>query len=339
MKRVALVGFGFMGRTHYGAWKKCRGAKVVAVCVTNLAHLSAKVEGNIAGVADNARLPKSIRLYDDFARLLKDGGFDIVDITTPTALHADMTVAALKAGYHVLCEKPMALTLRDCDRMLAAAKRAKRELLIAQCVRFFPEYAYVRELVRSGRYGKVVAADFSRFIAPPKWSPKGTDWFFDETRSGGVLFDVHVHDADYVAGTFGRPRRVQMVVHRNTKGFIDHTSTTYFYKDSFVTSDSSFAASSSLKWEATGRVFFEKATVSFGPFLKAPLTVYPDEGKAFSPKLGSKTGYEAEIAYFLKQVSGRLKSRILTAEDARGSIALLLRERSAARRGGKSDPT
>ena len=58
MKRVALVGFGFMGRTHYGAWKKCRGAKVVAVCVTNLAHLSAKVEGNIAGVADNARLPK-----------------------------------------------------------------------------------------------------------------------------------------------------------------------------------------------------------------------------------------------------------------------------------------
>ena len=330
MKRIALVGFGFMGRTHYGAWKKCRGAKVVAVCVTNLAHLSAKVEGNIAGVADNAKLPKSVRLYDDFARLLRDGGFDIVDITTPTALHADMTVAALKAGYHVLCEKPMALTLRDCDRMLAAAKRAKRELLVAQCVRFFPEYAYVRELVRSGRYGKVVAADFSRFIAPPKWSPKGSDWFFDEKRSGGVLFDVHVHDADFIAGTFGKPRRVQMAVHRNARGFADHTSTTYFYRDAFVTSDSSFAASASLKWEATGRVFFEKATVSFGPFLKAPLTVYPEEGKAFSPRLKSKTGYEAEVEYFLARVEGRPGERILTAKDARDSIALLLKERVSA---------
>ena len=330
MKRVALVGFGFMGRTHYGAWKKCRGAKVVAVCVTNLAHLSAKVEGNIAGVADNAKLPKSVRLYDDFARLLGDGGFDIVDITTPTSLHADMTVAALRAGYHVLCEKPMALTLRDCDCMLAAAKRAKRELLVAQCVRFFPEYAYVRELVRSKRYGKVIAADFSRFIAPPKWSPKGADWFFDETRSGGVLFDVHVHDADFIAGTFGRPKRLRSVVHLNGRGFADHTSTTYFYRDAFVTSDSSFAASASLKWEATGRVFFEKATVSFGPFLKAPLTVYPSDGKAFSPRLPSKTGYEAEVEYFLAQVEGRLSERILTAKDARDSIALLLKERVSA---------
>ena len=334
MKKVAIVGFGFMGKTHYGAWRKCRGAKVVAICDSNLAQLTAKVKGNIKGVADNSAVPKSVKVYDDFAAMLAAGGFDIVDITLPTLLHPKMSVAALEAGYHVLCEKPMALELKDCDRMLAAAKKAKRELLIAHCVRFFPENVYVRELVRSGKYGKVIAADFTRFIAPPKWSPKGADWFFDEKKSGGVLFDAHVHDVDYILGTFGRPQRLSAAFHRNAKGFVDHTASTYFYKDALITSDSSFAPAASLVWDASGRVFFERATVYFGPFYKSPLTVYPDEGKPFSPKLGKTSGYEAEVEYFLHQVEGKKGlEKTLTAEDGREAIALLVAERKSAASG------
>ena len=334
MTRVAIAGFGFMGRTHCGAWRKCRGAKVVAICDANLAQLTSKVKGNIKGVADNSAVPKSVRVFDDFARMLGAGGFDVVDITLPTLLHPETTIAALRAGYHVLCEKPMALSVRDCDRMLAAAAKAKRRLLVAHCVRFFPENAYVRALVRSGRYGRVVAADFTRFIAPPKWSPKGADWFFDEKKSGGVLFDAHIHDADYILGTFGRPKRVSAAVHRNASGFIDHTTSTYFYDDALITSDSSFAASSSLVWDASGRVFLEKATIYFGPFYKAPLTVYPDGGRPFSPKLPKQTGYEAEVWYFLDMVEGREpKERVLTAEDARDSVALLCAERRSAASG------
>ena len=331
MRKIAIVGFGFMGRTHYGAWRKCRGAKVVAVCVTNPRHLAAKVKGNIAGATDNSALPKSIRIFDSYEKLLAAGGFDIVDLTVPTHLHARMTIAALKAGFHVLCEKPMALTVRDCDRMLAAAKVAKRQLLVAQCVRFFPEYAYVRDLVRTGKYGKVVAADFTRYIAPPKWSVKGSNWFLDEKKSGGVLFDVHIHDLDYIAETFGKPKSISATFHRNAKGFVDHTTATLVYKDALITADSSFAPSASFVWEGSGRVFFEKATVYFGPFYKQALTVYPEKGKPFSPKLSSKTGYEAEIAYFLGMVEGRRQERILSAQDARDSIALLLEERRLAR--------
>lgn len=333
MKKVAVVGFGFMGRTHYGAWKKCRGSRVVAICDANLSQLTAKVKGNIKGAADNTAVPKSVKVYEDFDAMLKAGGFDVVDITLPTLLHPKATIAALKAGYHVLCEKPMALSLKDCDRMLEAAKKAKRQLLVAHCVRFFPENAYVRELVKSGKYGKVVAADFARFIAPPKWSPRGADWFFDEKKSGGVLFDAHVHDADYILGTFGSPKALTAAFHRNAKGFVDHTTATYFYKDALITSDSSFAPSASLVWDASGRVFFEKATVYFGPYYKAPLTVYPETGKPFSPKLPSKTGYEAEIEYFLGMVEGRKQEQLLTAQDARNTIALLEAERRSASSG------
>ena len=333
MKKVAIVGFGFVGKTHYGAWKKCAGAKVVAICDSNLAQLTATVRGNIKGAADNTAVPKSVKVYDDFAKMLSAGGFDVVDITLPTLLHPQMTIAALKAGYHVLCEKPMALSLRDCDTMLAAAKSAKRQLLVAHCVRFSPETTYIRELVESRKYGGVVAADFSRFIAPPKWSPKGADWFFDEKKSGGVLFDVHIHDADYILGTFGRPKSLMCVTHRNARGFVDHTSTTYRCGDAIVTSDSSFAAAASLVWEAAGRVFFEKATVCFGPFNKAPLTVYPEEGKPFVPKLAKLTGYEAEIRYFADMIDGKVDKIVLTARDARDAIALLECERRSAVRG------
>lgn len=335
MKRVAIVGFGFMGKTHYGAWKKCRGAKVVAVCDSNLAQITAKVTGNIKGAADNSALPKSVRVWDDFSAMLAAGGFDVVDITLPTPLHPDMTVAALESGYHVLCEKPMALDLKSCDRMLAAAKKTGKRLLVAHCVRFFPEYAFLRELVRSGKYGKVVAADFTRVMAAPKWSPKGGSWLLDEKKSGGLYVDAHVHDADFIFSLFGKPKSVLSRCRRSAHGYVDHTTTVYDYPGMIVTSDSSFAASDSLVWDASARVFFEKASVYLGEFNKKRLTVYPDKGRPFSPKLPDKGGYEAEVAYFLRMIDGRLREgdKVLDADDARNSIALVLAERKSAATG------
>lgn len=335
MKRIAIVGFGFMGRTHLGAWRKCPGAKVVAVCDSNLAQIGAKVVGNIKGAADNSALPAGARVWADFDEMLAAGGFDVVDITLPTPLHARMSIAALEAGYHVLCEKPMALSLRDCDAMLAAAKKARRTLLVAQCVRFFPAYMWLADAVRSGKYGKVVAADFTRFMSAPKWSPKGGSWLLDESKSGGLYVDAHVHDADYISSVFGMPKSVRSVAHRSAHGYVDHTTTVYSYADGkVVTSDSSFAATDALTWDAAARVFFERATVFLGDAYKTPLAVYPAGGKPFSPRLGSRSGYEEEVRYFLALAEGRAPKRaVLEARDARDSIALVLAERKSAETG------
>lgn len=332
--RVAIAGYGFMGRTHYGAWRKCPGARVVAVCDANLAQLTAKVEGNLKGAADNSKLPRTVKVWDDFDAMLAAGGFDVVDITLPTPLHAAMTVKALDAGYHVLCEKPMALNLREADRMLNAAKRSGKVLLVAQCVRFFPEYAYLREVIQEERYGKVIAADFTRFMSAPKWSPKGGNWLLDESKSGGLYVDAHIHDADYILSVFGPPTGVRSMAHRSPRGYVDHLTTDYTYADGkIVTADCSFAASDALVWDAAARVFFEKATVFLGPAYKKPLTVYPTGGKPFSPRLGKRTGYEEEVRYFKRLVEGRISpsAAILTAASARASLALVLKERRAAR--------
>lgn len=334
MNRVAIVGYGFMGKTHFGAWKKAKGAKVVAVCDSNLAQLTAKTVGNIKGAADNSTLPKSVRVYSDFTEMLKADGFDIVDITLPTPLHPDMTVAALEAGYHVICEKPMALDVKKCDRMIAAAKKAKRKLFVGQSVRFNPLYIFLKEAVADGRFGKVVAADFTRFCPAPGWNNGGKCWFLDESKSGGAAIDMHVHDADFIQYLFGLPSQVTSNAHVRADGLTDHLTTFYRYPGMLVTSDTSWAAGQTLVFDAAYRVFFEKATVYCGEAYQKPLVVYPMNGKPFEPKLQKGTGYEREIRYFNDCFSGREPEvTVVTAEDARNAIALVCAEKRSARLG------
>ena len=154
---VAIVGFGFMGRTHYGVWKRMRNARVVCVCDSNLAQITAKAKGNL-DVADNSALPPSVRVYDDLDRMLATERLEVIDITLPTPLHAPMAIKALARDINVLCEKPMAVDAKTCDRMVAAERRSKGKLMIAQCVRYWPEYRLLKGYVDSGKFGKVIAA-------------------------------------------------------------------------------------------------------------------------------------------------------------------------------------
>ena len=321
MTKIAIVGFGFMGRMHYGNWKKIRGAKVVAICDANLAQLTTVTGGNIAG-SDSTTDFTGVDIYDDFAKMLAAGGFDVVDVTLPTPLHPDMTVAALRAGYHVLCEKPMALKVRDCDRMLKAAEASGKTLLIAQCLRFWPEYVALRKLVLSGRCGRVVAADFFRASCAP--DPKGAHgWFLDEKKSGGCLLDLHIHDADMIAWLFGKPKCVSAWTHLRADGVLNHAQLRYAYPDKIVSATVSWAAARTLGFEASFRVTLEDATIVLDAKRPNPFMVYPSTGKPFAPKVPKMGAYEAEQRYFLDLLAGRADTSILTARDARDSIALL----------------
>lgn len=328
MKRIAIVGFGFMGKTHYGAWKKIPGANVVAVCDSNLAQITAKTVGNIKGATSNSKLAKSVKVFEDIDAMLAAGGIDIVDITLPTLLHAKMAIKALEAGCHVLCEKPMALSVKDCDAMIRASKRAGRKLMIAQVARFQASGVFLREIVKSGKYGALVAADFARWIAPPRWSAKGADWFFDEKKSGGVYLDAHIHDTDLILSIFGKPDKVMSAAHHNASGYTDHMTTIFKYGEAVVTTSGSFAASASLVFDKSFKIIFEKATVMMVPRRKQEFVVYPEEGKPFSPKIkDSAKAYGDEIKYFFDFVEGRNDGSLMTAESARDAVALVEKER------------
>lgn len=329
---VAIVGFGFMGRTHYGVWRKMRGVRVACVCDSNLAQITAKTKGNL-DVADNSDLSPDVRVYDDFDRMLASERLDVVDITLPTPLHPTMTIKALKSGANVLCEKPMAIDARVCRGMVAAAKRAKRRLMIAQCVRYWPEYAVLKGYVDDGRFGKVVAADFTRFSPAPTWNRGGKSWFLDETKSGGVALDMHLHDTDEIHHLFGMPTEVSSRVHLHKDGWTDFISTIYSYPDKVVTSSSSWAMSPSFVWESGFRVVFEKAVVSLNTHSSPAFVVYPEKGRPFTPKTPKASGYEREIAEFVKWVRGDSSAAPVTPESACDSVAIVDAERRSAKIG------
>lgn len=323
-RKVAVVGFGFMGRMHYGCWKKVRSAEVVAVCDSNLAAIRNEVKGNIAMAGDSS-LDPAVRVFGDFGDMLRESGADVVDLTLPTFLHPAMVEQALKAGKHVLCEKPMAISSRECDRMLKAADRSSGKLMIAQCLRFWPEYVWLREAVESGRFGKVVAAEFTRIGAAPGWNSGGRSWFLDESKSGGMALDLHIHDVDIVNCLFGIPPSVTSRSHRRDDGVMDHITTIYNYPDKVVTATACWAATSSFSFGAAFRVAFERATVIYDSRLEAghTLTVYPCKGRVTHPRLSSRSGYENEIRWFLDYINGKSVRMPLTPLDARNSVALV----------------
>ncbi|MCQ2388818.1 MAG: Gfo/Idh/MocA family oxidoreductase [Kiritimatiellae bacterium] len=335
-KRVAIVGFGFMGHMHYGAWKKQRGAKVVAVCDSNLAQITAKVGGNLAG-ADNSGLAKDVKVYADFDEMLAKEPLDVVDVTLPTLLHPPTTIKALAKGVNVLCEKPMAIDARAAATMVAAAKKSKAKLMIAQCVRYWPEYVALKEMVDSGRHGRVIAADFTRFSPAPGWQNGGKSWFLDEKKSGGVALDMHLHDVDEIHHLFGMPKSVSSSAHRHPDGWTDFIATTYGYPGMVVTSSSSWAMAPSFVWESGFRVVFEKAVACCNSHNDKPFTVYPEKGKPFTPKTPKATGYEAEIKAFLAYLDGDA-SGATTPESACDSVRIVDAEKKSARLGRAVKP-
>ena len=128
------------------------------------------------------------------------------------------------------------------------------------------------------------------------------------------------------------PRKVFSRCHRSPNGYADHTTTDYIYDDDVVvTSDCSYGAAKSLQFDASARVFLERATVLVGTAYQSPITVYPEDGKPFAPKLAKRSGYEEEVRYFVSMIDGKVGATPrLTAEEARSAIALVLKEKQSA---------
>lgn len=144
--------------------------------------------------------------YYDYQQLLKDEEIEAVSVCTPNALHAPVSIAALEAGKHVLCEKPMATNRKEAERMIAAAQAAGKKLMIAHNQRFVPSHVRARQLLASGELGKVYSfrTTFGHG-GPESWSIDGREsWFFRKDEAFiGALGDLGVHKSDLIRFLLG----------------------------------------------------------------------------------------------------------------------------------------
>ncbi len=315
--RVALVGAGFMGRMHGQVYGALEGVDLVHV-VDKDAVRAASVAGP-HGASTSAAL---------------DGlpDVDVVDVCLPTDLHAEFAVRALGMGKHVVCEKPMAISLAEADRMKAAAEAAGKRLMVAHCIRFWPEYVELRRLVESGELGRLLSLSLTRYSPFPSW---GSDnWLADERRAGGAALDLHVHDTDFATDLMGRsPDEATSLGNRDSRG-VSHVSTLMKFGETVVHAEGSWNLPAKTPFKMAFRATFEQgAAIMDG----GPLTIYTDDevrvpempkmaAENAGGNIGDLGGYYYELAYFYDALRKGEPLDRCTPESSRLSLATTLKE-------------
>jgi len=329
--KIGVVGMGGMGNFHFRTYAGIKGAEVVAICDIDPAKLLGKggVEINIGGGGKGPSFA-DVRKHTDYRELLADHEIEVVDITLPTYLHAPVALEALKAGKHVITEKPMAIDSRAAQKVAAAAWKAKRRLFVAHCIRFWPAYAKAREIVKGGRYGKLVSANFRRISGTPTWSWDG--WLLDEKRSGLCPLDMHIHDTDFILYLCGRPKSVACSRGLCKKGVLtDHIVATFDYgKGRLVTAEGAWYGSQGVPFGMSFTIAMETATLICDTDLK--LMLHPAKGKPSEIKVKGGDGYEHELRHFVDCIAKGKKSPVVSPESAIKSVKLIEYELASAKK-------
>ncbi|NIK70530.1 Gfo/Idh/MocA family oxidoreductase [Paenibacillus sp. BK720] len=330
MLKIGLIGLGFMGKTHLENYLRLEreGApiRVVALCDVDEAKLNGGGSGgNIDTSSENAIDYGRFNKYTSVQEMLDSEQLDAVDITLPTFLHRDVTTQCLSSGVHVLCEKPMAMNAEECDAMIAAAEASGKQLMIGQCLRFWPAYVYLQELVRSGKFGSVTNAYFYRGGGTPSWGP----WVLVNEKGGGALLDMHVHDTDVVNWLFGKPEAVSCYGRNVIAGSgYDIVSTHYRYADNkIVSAHVDWTLNGDFGFEMGFKVNFEHGNVQFDG---VSVKVNPNDGAGFTAELPADQGYYYQQKYFTEALVQGLPLDTATPESTKASIEIVTAERESA---------
>ncbi|HWD18401.1 MAG TPA: Gfo/Idh/MocA family oxidoreductase [Verrucomicrobiae bacterium] len=324
---VAVAGAGFMGVTHLRAYQQIPHARIVAVCDRSRSLENGVLRGVVGNIQNAApvRLP-GVKMVRDFAELLADPGIDVIDICTPTALHPAQAVAALEAGKHVLCEKPVGVTSAEARAIARAAGKARGLLMPAMCMRFWPGWSWLKEVAASETYGRILAAQFCRLSARPAWGNAAS-------HPGGAHLDLHIHDTDFVSFLFGRPSQVFTRGVCGADGSLDHVVTQYIYPAGpVVQAEGSWLQAAGFNMSFL--VHCERATLDFDLQRGAgALRVVLPGKESKTVKLRGPDGYHAEIRHFIDCVRQKKTSPIVTAQDAVATLEICEAEEKSARSG------
>lgn len=326
---VGVIGQGFMGRTHLAAYRAAQTeglpCRVVAIADLDPARRTGQgaAAGNLATGADKAGTTEDVRVYSTAAELVADPAIDLVSVCTPTDTHVDVALGALRAGKHVLVEKPVAIDPAQVRRVADAASKVGRLCVPAMCMRFWPGWPWLHDRIKDRSLGALKSLMLQRVTSGPTWSP---EFYKNPARTGGALGDLHIHDSDFILWCLGAPVTV------STTGTIDHLTTIYRYRTGpvHVVAQGAWDYQPAFGFKMRFTANFEKATADFDLSRSRPLLLIR-EGIAQPVFLPSFSGYEGEIRAMVSAVlahrEGRPPTLIATLRDAARVARLLFFER------------
>lgn len=327
--QVGIIGYGFMGRTHAKAYQDAQldGYPIKVSAIANR-DIQSKIQsdgpGNFNAEETEINLD-GVALHNDADSIINDPQIELVSICTHTDTHVDLAIAALKAGKHVLVEKPVALNPADVERLAAIAAESDCLCIPAMCMRHWPAWKKIKEIIESNKYGSTRSAVFHRLGSRPDWA---VDFYKDQSRSGGVLHDLHIHDTDFIYHCFGKPNAV------TTHGDDLHVTTFYDYSDiPHVTAQAAWDNQPSFGFQIRCTITFENATLDFDLNRDDQLLLYQEQ-RSEPIAVDSLTGYDHQIRSLLDQIQSNstcsdcmheayMVSKILNAESQSMSCGVI----------------
>ena len=299
--KVAEVGMGGISGVHVSAWNRMDDVELVAICDIR-PEMMDRYDGQTTA-----------RKYTSFDEMLECEDMDILDITLPTYMHADFAIKAIERGIHVVTEKPISLHREDVARVYEAAEKNGRCFMVAQVLRFWPEYVYLKDCLDSGRYGKLVSGTMTRIGGIPNntWN----NWMHVPELSGMVPFDLHIHDLDFLVYALGKPA-VEHVFHG-----MDYMHAVYNFGGARIACEAAWFHAP-VQFAATFRMQFENAVLEFNG---VSLKIYMNDGTISDLNMASSIeegcyvpqsdGYFNELRYFTDCVKeGKMPEIIQPAE-------------------------
>lgn len=330
----AVIGVGGMGRTHLSSLARHEQAEVVAVHDSDARRIAGSLAPGGVNLETGAKPwdESSVRRCAKLEEVLGDAAVEAVVVATPSHVHAELTRTALGAGKHVFCEKPMALTVGECESMLSAAAAADRRLMIGHVLRFWGEYVAAAEVVRSGRLGELRGLWLSRLCGVPDFGAEG--WFLDHARSGGALMDLHVHDVDYALSLLGKPRAIRARGQVGPSGGYDRVFAWYDYgaEGPAAQMEGVWTAGRDAPFVMAFRMYFEAGTIDYRSDRQPALVSFGPDGP-LEMDVSAESGYAVEMDHFIGCIARGADSDVAPPPSSRDAVALAVATAESARTG------
>ncbi len=332
--RVGIVGAGFVANLHAEALGFVADAEVVTVASPN----------NARAFAQKRSIPNA---FADYRELLKLPELDAITIACPNDLHAQIAIDAAAAGKHVICEKPLAMNLAECDAMIEACRKAGVLLLYAEELLFAPKYVRAKALADEGALGRVYYVRQLECHYGPH-----ADWFWDVERSGGgVLMDMGCHSIAFARWVYGNApiesvsAELGTFVHgARTKGEDHAIVTLRFAGDRIAVAENSWARAGGVDDRAE---IYGSSGLTVADLLRgSSLTTYSSTGYGYAAEKAETTqgwtftmfeetwnyGFPQEMEHFVRCIQAREQPRS-AGEDGRAVLEAIIAAYASAGRG------
>jgi predicted dehydrogenase len=308
-----------MGATHAGAWRQVPGVTLAAVMSSDERKLAGdltSIEGNLGNSGELLDF-ENVKKHRTVEAALADPDVDAIDICLPTDLHSSVAMAALRAGKHVLVEKPIALNYADAEILVREAATSGKILMAGQVLRFAPAYSLLKTLLQTA--GPLRSALFRRRCAAPAWSR----WLADPARSGGGAFDLLIHDADFCISLWGLPRSVRASGFEDMPNGVDiiHAELDYPGLGPVIVTGGWHHPKSypfSMEFTVTAR----EATFEW-PFGAPDLREYRLDGSSAAHELPASDAFAAELNYFTECVRHNRQPDLCPPRESAQAVALM----------------